>query len=59
MTAVLVLAAAVALSVALGASLRGLFYGEPVAVASTALLATWIPVRRATEIQLTVALRAE
>jgi ABC-type lipoprotein release transport system permease subunit len=30
-----------------------------VAVTSTALLATWIPVRRATEIQLTVALRAE
>jgi putative ABC transport system permease protein len=64
------LAAAVALSVALGAPLRGLFYGEPLAqpallaavalaVIATALLATWIPVRRATEVQPTVALRAE
>ncbi len=64
------LAAAVALSVALGASLRDLFYGEPLvqpvlltavalAVIATALLATWIPVRRATSVQPTVALRAE
>jgi putative ABC transport system permease protein len=64
------LAAAVALSVALGGSLRGLFYGEPLAqpvllaavalaVIATALLATWIPVRRATEVQPTVALRSE
>jgi predicted permease len=64
------LAAAVALSAALGAPLRGLFYGESLAqpwllaavalaVIATALLATWIPVRRATEVQPTVALRAE
>jgi putative ABC transport system permease protein len=64
------LAAAIALSVALGGSLRGLFYGEPLAqpvllaavalaVTATALLATWIPVRRATEVQPTVALRTE
>jgi putative ABC transport system permease protein len=64
------LAAAIALSVALGAPLQGLFYGEPlaqpallaavaVAVTVTALLATWIPVRRATEVQPTVALRTE
>ncbi|HMG22664.1 MAG TPA: FtsX-like permease family protein, partial [Kofleriaceae bacterium] len=64
------LAAAVALSELLGASLSGLFYGEhlaqPVllagvalAVIATALLATWLPVRRATEVQPTVALRSE
>jgi ABC-type antimicrobial peptide transport system permease subunit len=64
------LAAAVALSVALGGSLGALFYGEPLAqpvllaavalaVIATALLATWIPVRRATEVQPTVALRPE
>jgi predicted permease len=64
------LAAAIALSVALGAPLQGLFYGEPlaqpallaavaIAVTLTALLATWIPVRRATEVQPTVALRTE
>ncbi|HEX3757258.1 MAG TPA: ABC transporter permease [Kofleriaceae bacterium] len=64
------LAVAVALSVALGSSLSGMFYGEPLAapgllaavalaVIATALLATWIPVRRATEIQPTVALRTE
>jgi predicted permease len=64
------LAAAIALSEALGASLRQLFYGEhlaqpvllagvAVAVVATALLATWIPVRRASEVQPTVALRSE
>jgi putative ABC transport system permease protein len=64
------LAVAIALSESLGASLRGLFYGEhlaqPVllaavalAVIATALLATWIPARRATEVQPTIALRSE
>ena len=64
------LAAAVVLSAALGAALRGLFYGEQLAqpvllagvalaVIATALLATWIPARRATEVQPTVALRSE
>jgi predicted permease len=64
------LAASVALAVALGGSLRGLFYGESLAqpwllaavglaVTATALLATWIPVKRATGVQPTVALRAE
>jgi putative ABC transport system permease protein len=64
------LAAAVALSEALGASLSGVFYGEhlaqpvvlagvAVAVTATAMLATWIPARRATQVQPTVALRSE
>jgi putative ABC transport system permease protein len=64
------LAAAVALSELLGASLSDMFYGgqlaQPVllagvaiAVTATALLATWIPARRATLVQPTVALRSE
>jgi predicted permease len=64
------LAAAVVLALALGASLGGVFYGEPLvqplllagvalAVAVTALLATWIPARRATQVEPTVALRSE
>jgi putative ABC transport system permease protein len=64
------LAAAVALSEALGASLSRVFYGEQlaqpvllagvaVAVTATAMLATWIPARRATQVQPTVALRSE
>jgi putative ABC transport system permease protein len=64
------LVAAIVLSAALGAALRGLFYGghlaQPVllagvalAVTATALIATWIPARRATQVQPTVALRSE
>ncbi|MDQ3368683.1 MAG: ABC transporter permease [Myxococcota bacterium] len=64
------LAAAVLLEQLVGTSLRALFYGgelsQPVmlgavalAVTVTALLATWIPVHRATKVQPTVALRSE
>jgi putative ABC transport system permease protein len=64
------LTVAVVLSMTLGASLGRLFYGEPLvqplllggvalAVAVTALVATWIPARRATQVQPTIALRSE
>ena len=64
------LAAVVLLSIGLGATLSTLFNGDDliqpgllvavvVAVVVAALLATWIPLRRATRVQPTVALRAE
>jgi ABC-type lipoprotein release transport system permease subunit len=36
-----------------------LLAGVAIAVTATAMLATWIPVRRATQVQPTVALRSE
>jgi predicted lysophospholipase L1 biosynthesis ABC-type transport system permease subunit len=64
------LGAAIVLEVAVGNALAKLFYGQhvsqpallaavAVAVTIAALLATWIPVRRATRVQPTVALRSE
>lgn len=64
------LGAAIALEQAVGPSLRGLFYGDRLSqpvllgavalvVTIAALLATWIPVRRATTVQPTAALRNE
>jgi len=64
------LGAAIAIDRALGAGVQDLFYGErfaeprvcaavALAIAATALIASWIPARRATRIEPTVALRNE
>jgi putative ABC transport system permease protein len=64
------LGAAIAIDRALGAGVQDLFYGErfaepgvcaavALAIAATALVASWIPARRATRIEPTVALRNE
>ncbi|HEU0037430.1 MAG TPA: ABC transporter permease [Kofleriaceae bacterium] len=64
------LVAVVALQVALGDSLASFFYGETLGqplllggvalvVAATAVLATWVPARRATKVEPTVALRSD
>jgi putative ABC transport system permease protein len=62
------LGVAVGLQLLLDSSLRQLFYGEElsqpvllvgVAIVVTALLATWLPARRATKVEPTVALRSE
>ncbi|MBA2538477.1 MAG: hypothetical protein H0V17_02480 [Deltaproteobacteria bacterium] len=64
------LAVTILLQVFLGKSLAGVFYGaelsQPILLAAvaitvtlTALVATWIPARRATRVEPTVALRSE